>query len=80
MPLYANCIISTPVCLTEIKESEAFMTLTRPDRQGAAPVAKDQPRAQQPDAGQVFSTFVRNLEQLGKTTRTRSPKRKGRLA
>jgi hypothetical protein len=56
------------------------MTKIPTNRPGAAPVAKDQPRAKQPDAGQVFSAFVRNLEQLGKASRTRSVRAKGRSA
>jgi hypothetical protein len=37
-------------------------------------------RALKPDAQQVFSTFVRNLEQMGKGTRHRPSKPKGKSA
>ncbi len=56
------------------------MNNTRQNRPGTAPAAKDQPPARQPDAGQVFSTFVRHLEQLGKASRSRSARPKGRSA
>lgn len=50
----------------------------KPHRSGSVPGAKDQTRALSPDAGQVFSTFVRNLEQIGKATRLRAIRPKGR--
>jgi len=42
--------------------------------------AKEPPRGKRPEAGQVFSTFVRNLEQLGKASRLPVARAKGRSA
>ncbi len=49
-------------------------------RPGAVSGTKDQTRVSRPDAGQVFSTFVRNLEQLGKAPRQRPQRPKGKSA
>ena len=41
------------------------MAQTDDRRAGFVPAAKDGARLDPPDAGQVFSLFVRNLERLG---------------
>jgi hypothetical protein len=53
---------------------------TQSTRPGSVPGTKDQMRHTRPDAGQVFSTFVRNLEELGKGSRQRPQRPKGKSA
>jgi hypothetical protein len=47
-------------------------------RAGQPSAAKDPSRAGSPDAGQVFSTFVRTLEKLGKGTKQKPHRAKGK--
>ncbi len=51
---------------------------TNLNRPGVVSGTKNQTRNAQPNAGQVFSAFVRNLEQLGKSSRQRPTKPKGK--
>ena len=56
------------------------MGTSKQSRSIAPRAAKEQPRANRPEAGQVFSAFVRNLEQLGKASRLPVARAKGRSA